>query len=277
VPLRSVCNELANTLSASGCNIKAVAYHAGLAAAERSKIQSMWTSPLKNFGSEKSPPAFYVVVATNAFGMGIDNPHVRFVIHWTPPRSFEGFVQESGRAGRDGRAAISLVYYNPQERERVIDRIRRDPDGSLDLTTSGLNLVGKKRAFGCTAEAGSASKVRNREALLESFQKVVRYCESTTRCRHEIIQEYSGDLEHEQQEQIATSTSITSQPSLCDFACDFCKEGTVALRRRRELMASESLPQDYFDAPDAPGQPVMQKIFGICLASALLRPRDDIT
>jgi superfamily II DNA helicase RecQ len=235
----------------------------------------MWRSPLKTFGSEKNPPAFYVVVATNAFGMGIDNPHVRFVIHWTPPRSFEGFVQESGRAGRDGRAAISLVYYNPQERERVIDRIRRDPDGSLDLTTPGLNLAGKKRAFGGgTAEVGSASKTRNREALLESFQKVVRYCESTTRCRHEIIQEYSGDLEHEQQEQMA---STTSQPSLCDFACDFCKEGTVALTRRKELMAPESLPEDYFDAPHAPDQPVMQKILGICFASALLRPPDDMT
>src|SRR5204862_5665583 len=141
-----------------------------------------------------SPPAFYVVVATNAFGMGIDNAHVRFVIHWTLPRSFEGFVQESGRAGRDGHAAVSLVYYNPQERERVIDRIRRDPDWSLDVTTPGPNLVGKKRAFGGDATAtGSRSKIRNREALLESFQKVIRYCETTTRCRHDIIQEYSGD------------------------------------------------------------------------------------
>jgi superfamily II DNA helicase RecQ len=236
----------------------------------------MWAAPHKTFSQtqttlqtattvqeKQSPPAFYIVIATNAFGMGIDNPHVRFVVHWTPPRSFEGFVQESGRAGRDGRAALSIVYYNPQERERVIDRIRRDQDGTFDTTTAGITLVGRKRKIANSEESTNA-KTRNREAVLASFEKVVKYCETTNRCRHEVIKEFSGDLEleteererrHQQQRDTAGQNANTVEPSstaessLCDFACDFCKEGEVALTRRKELMAPESLPDEYYDLP----------------------------
>ncbi|KAL1960220.1 hypothetical protein VTO42DRAFT_8763 [Malbranchea cinnamomea] len=296
VPLRSICNQLANSLSSSKIKIKAVAYHAGLPAAERAKIQATWASPYKpstqtTIGAdgttqhtEEEPPAFYIVVATSAFGMGIDNPHVRFVIHWTPPRSFEGFVQESGRAGRDGRAAVSLVYYNPQERERVIDRIRRDPDGSLDTTTAGINLVGRKRTFSSLVDEArfQEAKIRNREALLESFEKVVKYCMTTDRCRHEVIREFSGDLdieiENRKQEEaqrlregrtgedteFAPTTAALTSSSVCDYACDFCKEGEVALSRRKELMAPESLPEDYIDNS---GHPSAANVTGLRFTS----------
>lgn len=305
VPLRSICSQLASSLSASKVNIKAVAYHAGLPAGERAKIQEMWASPRKAFpqktltrttskdGEEANHeiPAFYIVVATSAFGMGIDNPHVRFVIHWTPPRSFEGFVQESGRVGRDGRAAVSLVYYNPQERERVVDRIRRDQDGMLDTTTTGNNLVGRKRTFSSTSNRSKEAKIRHHEALQESFEKVVKYCEATNRCRHEIIRQFSGDLEMEkeleaqqkQQEQrhqgqegadqrteanptAETATTSASRSSLCDFACDFCKEGQVALTRRKGHMSPESLPDDYDDSYVPPPMP-SNNLAGICFQS----------
>lgn len=299
VPLRSICSQLATSLSISKVNIKAVAYHAGLPAAERAKIQATWVSPYKQSTQTRisangttetdekgDPPAFYIVVATSAFGMGIDNPHVRFVIHWTPPRSFEGFVQESGRAGRDGRAAVSLVYYNPQERERVIDRIRRDQDGWLDTTTAGLNLVGRKRTSASMSDGkkNQAAKIRNREALLESFEKVDKYCMTTDRCRHDIIKEFSGDLEmeieqrkEEEQSRLreglggnggdpapTTNTTWSTSSSVCDFACDFCKEGEVALSRRKELMAPESLSEDYIDSY---GPPSMANLTGVCFSS----------
>lgn len=310
VPLRSICSQLATSLSTSKVKIKAVAYHAGLPAAERAKIQATWASPYKQSTQttistngttetiEEEIPAFYIVVATSAFGMGIDNPHVRFVIHWTPPRSFEGFVQESGRAGRDGRAAVSLVYYNLQERERVIDRIRRDQDGFLDTTTAGLNLVGRKRTFSSLSDGTKtqAAKIRNREALLESFEKVVKYCMTTDRCRHEIIKEFSGDLdmEIEQREEDdmrrlregldeqggggagggapTVNTTWSTSMSVCDYACDFCKEGQVALSRRKELMAPESLPEDYIDSY---GPPLMANLTGVSFAtvSDMLRGR----
>ncbi|PGH27494.1 hypothetical protein AJ80_00735 [Polytolypa hystricis UAMH7299] len=269
VPLRSISSELASSLSASPLNIKAVAYHAGLPASERAKIQSTWSAPSKRTGTStikgkkgdkpEEQPAFYIVVATNAFGMGIDNAHVRFVIHWTPPRSFEGFVQESGRAGRDGRAAVSLVYYNDQERERVVERISRDQDTGFDTTTSTT----KRRYDNATIKEMNVAKMRNREAMLDSFNKVVRYCLTTTRCRHEVIQEFSGDVvQHE-----GTSAS-TNSSSICDFACDFCKEGTLALTRRKELMSPEN-SQEEEDMIDRVRRPQGGLMNGLRFASGL--------
>lgn len=233
VPMRSVADSLARALASSGNNIRAVAYHAGLSADERSRIQTMWTSRTLSLTSENGPtPDFSIIVATNAFGMGIDNPHVRFVVHWTPPRSFEGFVQESGRAGRDGRAAMSMVYYNLEERDRVQDRIKKTDSSTNRNGSDGRRYPVQSRV----------AKERSQRARLESFKKVVDYCETTDRCRHEIIKEYSGDLELEMmgstQENSGDwpSSSSGAPTSPCDFACDFCKEGREAITRRREKM-----------------------------------------
>ncbi|EEP81924.1 hypothetical protein UREG_06789 [Uncinocarpus reesii 1704] len=251
VPVRAMSSDLAERLSASiSPKIKAVAYHAGLPASERASIQTVWTAPFKTRSKDAGKsehPAFYIVVATNAFGMGIDNPQVRFVVHWTPPRSFEGFVQESGRAGRDGHAAVSLVYYSPEERERVIERILRDCNaGMLDATmiSAGLPMVDDtaadhKRAYDNLSEE-MKNKFRNRHTVLESFEKVVRYCEDTARCKHEIIREFSGDLELETSEpsgqRFPGEVSGTTGPG-CDYACDFCKEGPKALDRKKQSIA----------------------------------------
>jgi len=257
VPLRSISETLANSLTASDESIYAVPYHAGLPAADRARIQAMWTSAKPFPADDRPPPTFLIVVATNAFGMGIDNPHVRFVVHWTPPRSFEGFVQESGRAGRDGRAAVSLVYYNTQERDRVFDRIQRD------LEKAASEMANKDGGT-------NSSKFRSHLARLESFQKVVKYCETTTRCRHEIIREYSGDLELEQMGSISSQPprphnnqgnrngqDTTQATSPCDFACDFCKEGPEALAQRKAKMAAESSPDAFMDMDMVPAMRMM--------------------
>lgn len=257
VPLRAASSELAQRLSASiNPKIKAVAYHAGLPANERASIQTVWTAPFKATTSRDADrveyPAFYIVVATNAFGMGIDNPQVRFVVHWTPPRTFEGFVQESGRAGRDGHAAVSLVYYSPEERERVIERILRDSNTSMaGMAMYAGNLMmeaatpGEPPPFNNRLSEATRNKYRNRHALLSSFEKVVRYCEDTTRCRHQIIREYSGDSELEHNEQ-SGAQPLEGQPvgnpveptqAVCDYACDFCKEGPKTLQRRKQVIA----------------------------------------
>lgn len=207
---RLMAEHLAHRLS-SDETIMAVAYHAGVEASRRSQIQSTWKSSHSFQPADGRPiPTFSIIVATNAFGMGIDNPDVRFVVHWTPPRSFESFVQESGRAGRDGRAAISLVYYGIQERNFIENMIYRDAP-------------------------------QNREAKLESFGKVIRYCESITRCRHELIKEFFGDFELEEMgSQRPSVGGVPMSSSPCDFACDFCKEGRAGLAKRREKMASET-------------------------------------
>jgi RecQ family ATP-dependent DNA helicase len=215
VATRVMAEHLAGRLS-SDETVTAVAYHAGVEAKKRSQIQSTWkSSHCFNPANGRPTPTFSIIVATNAFGMGIDNPNVRFVVHWTPPRSFESFVQESGRAGRDGRAATSLVYYGIQERDKI-----------------------EKLIYGDTTSNQTAG---NRDAKLESFGKVIRYCESVTRCRHDLIKEFFGDFELEEmgsQRPAVEGVPVSSSP--CDFACDFCKEGREGLAKRREKMASET-------------------------------------
>ncbi|KAL2867922.1 putative RecQ family helicase RecQ [Aspergillus lucknowensis] len=242
VSTRVAAAKLARELSRRDKRIRAVAYHAGLSPVDRTRVQNEWIVPQKHQQAmDGEALTFYIIVATTAFGMGIDNPEVRFVIHWSPPRTFEGFVQESGRAGRDGRAATSVVYYNPQERERVLDRLRRDIENVNNRTggrTAGLHNRDK------------FSLLQNLYARKQSFEKVVEYCEATERCRHELIGEFFGDSDLERMgSQVPTKTearldaerpATAPSSSPCDYACDFCKEGPKALAQRKEKMAPES-------------------------------------
>ena len=236
VPYRAITESLANALSSSGNNIHAVAYHAGLSNEDRSRIQAMWSSPqpYETTSSSDQAPSFALIIATNAFGMGIDNPHVRFVIHWSPPRSFEGFVQEAGRAGRDGRAAASVVYYSPVERDRVLDRLKSDIEKARNRSGAGIGRGGN-----------NPPELQNLLARVQSFEKVVRYCETTTRCRHDLIRELFGDVDLERMG--SCSQIPVGDAQVCDFACDFCKEGREGIAKRKEKMAAERAPEDFMD------------------------------
>ncbi|KAB8239807.1 putative RecQ family helicase RecQ [Aspergillus alliaceus] len=237
VTLRTASENLARRLSSCwDGKIRAVAYHAGLSSQDRIRIQSQWTSPQSLAKAGSQNPAFHIIVATNAFGMGIDNPHVRFVVHWNPPRSFEGFVQESGRAGRDGRAAASIVYYGTLERDRILNLIYRDIE-------SAISRLNKKVANG-NPKYHPDTNLQNQYARLRSYQKVVWYCESTSRCRHEMIKDLFGDLELKRMGSQAPSSAMNttgSSASPCDFACDFCKEGpkSLALRKAKMMLEDE--------------------------------------
>ena len=103
---RAKCEEMAAALKAAG--ISADFYHAGLQSISRSERQQEWKS-----GKTR------VMVCTNAFGMGIDKPDVRFVVHLDIPDSPEAYFQEAGRAGRDGKTAYAVLVYNQQDISRL--------------------------------------------------------------------------------------------------------------------------------------------------------------
>jgi len=109
---RKRCKEVAELLVSN--SISADFYHAGLPDELRDKKQASWTT-----GETR------VIVATNAFGMGIDKSEVRFVIHWDIPDCIESYFQESGRSGRDGKPAFSVLLYTPADKSRLLDNIRK--------------------------------------------------------------------------------------------------------------------------------------------------------
>jgi ATP-dependent DNA helicase RecQ len=96
---RATTEDVAENLRSAG--VRAAAYHAGLAAEDRKRVQEAFAADTID-----------VVVATIAFGMGIDKPDVRFVIHYDLPRNLEGYYQESGRAGRDGEPSDCILLYS---------------------------------------------------------------------------------------------------------------------------------------------------------------------
>ncbi len=105
VATRKDCQALAEFVR-DECGRPCEAYHAGLPDAERSHVQEQFISGRLD-----------TVVATNAFGMGVDRGDVRFVAHWSIPSNLEAYYQEAGRAGRDGRPAVALLLYAPQDRQ----------------------------------------------------------------------------------------------------------------------------------------------------------------
>uniref|UniRef100_A0A8C7F632 ATP-dependent DNA helicase n=1 Tax=Oncorhynchus kisutch TaxID=8019 RepID=A0A8C7F632_ONCKI len=124
---RNDCDNMADSLQRAG--ILALAYHAGINDKDREYVQTKW---INQDGCQ-------VICATIAFGMGIDKPDVRYVIHASLPKSVEGYYQESGRAGRDGEISHCILFYSYSDVIRIKRILTMDKDGNHHTKATHLN------------------------------------------------------------------------------------------------------------------------------------------
>uniref|UniRef100_A0A8C6TK75 ATP-dependent DNA helicase n=1 Tax=Neogobius melanostomus TaxID=47308 RepID=A0A8C6TK75_9GOBI len=150
---RNDCDAMAESLQRAG--IMALSYHAGLSDGDREYVQTKW---INQDGCQ-------VICATIAFGMGIDKPDVRYVIHASLPKSMEGYYQESGRAGRDGEMSQCILFYSYSDVHRI-KRILSSKEGDRHAKATHYN----------------------------NLQSMVQFCENAMECRRIQLLAYFGEL-----------------------------------------------------------------------------------
>lgn len=219
---RNKCEELASILQDMG--IKADFYHAGLSARKRNEIQTQWLDD-----------KIQIICATIAFGMGIDKPNVRVVYHFNLPKTIEGYYQEIGRGGRDGKRSDCIFYYN--ENDPIVYKQMSDKKTKAIL------------------EKDSAFKQKQLDINKNEQQKMydmIGFIENHTDCRHILLSNYFGE---KRKEKIGFCTD------LCDNCINYKLDGKK-VKKENVTEECKSIIQYITSVREAYKENIIRKMIG---------------
>ncbi|PAA56315.1 hypothetical protein BOX15_Mlig015724g1 [Macrostomum lignano] len=199
---RKECEQVATALCKAG--IKARPYHAGLSDTKRREVLQDWLQEA----------TCKVVCATIAFGMGIDKADVRFVIHYSLPKSIEGFYQEAGRAGRDGRPSTCLLLFCYSDKVRLQRLIEGEQGGSFET----------------------------RQIHHSNLNSMVSYCINVTDCRRAQLLTYFGEYFDKSDCDAMRGCACDNCNNRAEFEeRDFTKQATTVVDLVRQLLESQRI------------------------------------